>query len=262
MEGVELRSAATLSDDELAALFTAAYEGYERPMQVTADALRFLTRAYDLDRGASRVAIRGRDAIGLVNLGLRGTDAWIGGLGVVSTARRQGIGRVLMAAVHDEARVRGAERVWLECMVENTQALTLYEELGYENVRELEVWSLDGGQGHPEECDAEVAHAWIRTHRTAREPWQRADGSLANQDGTIGLRVEGAAAVIAVVAGRVAVLQLAGEREPVRELLTGARSLGTALTVLNLPVGHEAAWALRALGGRVEVRQQEMVLRL
>ena len=48
-------------------------------------------------------------------------------------------------------------------MVENTQALTLYEELGYEHVRELEVWSLDGGQGHPEECDAEEAHAWIRT---------------------------------------------------------------------------------------------------
>ena len=56
MEDVELRSATTLSDDELAALFTAAYEGYVRPMQVTADALRFLTKAYDLDRGASRVA--------------------------------------------------------------------------------------------------------------------------------------------------------------------------------------------------------------
>ena len=116
-------------------------------MQVTADALRFLTRAYDLDRGASRVAIRGRDAIGLVNLGLRGPDAWIGGLGVVPTARRQGIGRVLMAAVHDEARARGAERVWLECIVENTQALALYEELGYEHVRDVEVWSLDGGDG-------------------------------------------------------------------------------------------------------------------
>ena len=147
VEDVELRSAATLSDDELAALFTAAYEGYVRPMQVTADALRFLTRAYDLDRGASRVAIRGRDAIGLVNLGLRGTDAWIGGLGVVPTARRQGIGRVLMAAVHDEARARGVERVWLECIVENTQALALYEELGYEHVRDVEVWSLDGGDG-------------------------------------------------------------------------------------------------------------------
>ena len=53
--------------------------------------------------------------------------------------------------------------------------------------------------------------------------------------------------------------------------MTGSRSescsrerahSGTALTVLNLPVGHEAAWALRSLGGRVEVRQHEMVLRL
>ena len=200
--------------------------------------------------------------IGLVNLGLRGPDAWIGGLGVVPTARRQGIGRVLMIAAHDEARARGAERVWLECIVENTQALALYEELGYEHVRDVEVWSLDGGDGRPEECAADEAHAWIRAHRTEREPWQRADASLANQDGTRGLRVEGAAAVVAVTAGRVSVLQLAGRREPLRELLDGARSLGTALTVLNLPADHEAAWALTSLGGRVEVRQHEMVLTL
>jgi ribosomal protein S18 acetylase RimI-like enzyme len=252
----------SLSDDELAALFTAAYEGYMRPMQVTADALRFLTKAYDLDRGASRVAIRDPVAIGLVNLGLRGPDAWIGGLGVVPTARRQGIGRVLMAAVHEEARARGAERVWLECIVENTQALALYEELGYTHAGDVEVWSLDGGEGRAAECAAEEAHAWIRAHRTEREPWQRADDSLANQTGTRGLQVEGAAAVVAVVAERVSVLQLAGRREPLRELLAGARSLGTALTVLNLPVGDEATWALRSLGGRVEVRQHEMVLAL
>ena len=106
------------------------------------------------------------------------------------------------------------------------------------------------------------AHTWIRTHRTEREPWQRSDESLANQDGLVGLSVDGAAAVVRVVDGRVGVIQLAGDREPLRRLLSGASSLGTALSVLNLPVGHEAAGALRSLGGRVEVRQHEMVLRL
>ena len=167
-----------------------------------------------------------------------------------------------MAAVHDEARARGVERVWLECIVENTQAMALYEALGYEHVREVEVWSLDGGDGEAEECDPDEAHAWIRAHRTEPEPWQRADATLANQDGTRGLRVDGAAAVVAVVGGGSWVLQLHGDREPLRALLAGARSLGTALTVLNLPAGHAAAWALRALGGRVDVRQHEMVLGL
>ena len=42
---------------------------------MTADALRFLTTAYDLDRAASRVAVRDGEPVGLVNLGLRGPDA-------------------------------------------------------------------------------------------------------------------------------------------------------------------------------------------
>ena len=58
------------------------------------------------------------------------------------------------------------------------------------------------------------------------------------------------------------VLQLAGATEPLRELLAGARSLGDPQSVLNLPENHPAAPALEALGGRVDVRQHELVLAL
>jgi len=262
MGDVELRSATVLADDELAELFTATYEGYVHPMRVTADALRFLTRAYDLDRAASRVAFRNGEPVGLVNLGLRGPEAWIGGLGVVPAARRRGLGRALMVAAHEEARARGVENVWLECIVENTQALALYDALGYGHVRDVEVWTLGGGDGEAAECSPHDAHRWIRTHRTEREPWQRSDESLAHQDGLVGLSVDGAAAVVRVVDGRVSVLQLAGDSSPVRQLLAGARSLGDSLSVLNLPVGHAARPALAELGGTVIVRQQEMSLTL
>ena len=167
-----------------------------------------------------------------------------------------------MLAAHDEARARAVERVWLEVIVENTQAAALYDGLGYERVREVEVWSLDGGDGEADECDPDEAHAWIRARRTEPEPWQRADATLANQEGTRGLRVDGAAAVVRLVGDRVWVLQLHGDREPLRALLAGARSLGTGLNILNLPTEHAAAWALRALGGSVDVRQHEMVLGL
>ena len=74
---------------------------------------------------------------------------------------------------------------------------------------------------------------------------------------------DGAAAVVRVSGERVGVVQLAGTTAAaLRELLSGARSLGETLGVLNLPAGHLAGEALAELGGRVDVRQHEMVLPL
>jgi ribosomal protein S18 acetylase RimI-like enzyme len=259
---LELHSAAGLDDDELAELFTAAYEGYLLPFAVDGSTVRFMTDAYDLDRRASRVAVRDGEHVGLANLGLRGTDAWIGGVGVVPRERRRGTGRALMLALHDEARSRGVERVWLEVIAENVQALRLYRDLGYEHVRDVEVWSLAGADGDAAEVDAAEAHAWIRANRTEREPWQRDDASLATITDTRGLLVDGAAAVVRVAGTRVAILQIEGSAEPLRRLLAGARSLGETVSTLNLPVGHPAGAALKQLGGRVDVRQLEMSLAL
>ena len=262
MSRLDLRSASGLSDGELAALFTASYEGYLVPFAVDAATVRFLTEAYDLDRDASLIAVRDGRRVGLANLGLRGTDAWIGGVGVVPDERRRGTGRALMEAIHEEARTRGVERVWLEVIVENTGAIALYEQLGYGHVRDLEVWSLPGAAGEAPEVDAAEAHAWIREHRVDREPWQRDDVSLAKAADPRGLMTDGAAAVVRVAGGRVSVVQLAGDEASLRALLEGARSRGGALSVLNLPVGHPAGAALAALGGTADVQQHEMVLRL
>ncbi len=177
----ELVPASHLDDAELAALFSASYEGYLVPFAVDAAAMRFLTEAYDLDRDASLIAVRDGERVGLANLGLRGADAWVGGVGVVPDERRRGTGRKLMEGLHEEARSRGVERVWLEVIVENTGAIALYEQLGYGHVRDLEVWSLPGAAGEASEArevDAAEAHAWIREHRVEREPWQRDDVSL------------------------------------------------------------------------------------
>ena len=262
MGELEVRSAGDLTDEALADLFTASYEGYLVPFVVDAQAVRFLTDTYDLDREASRIAVRDGERVGLANLGLRGRDAWIGGVGVVPPERRRGTGRALMEAVHEEALARGVERVWLEVIAENTEAIALYEQLGYRLVRDVEVWSLPGAEGDVAQVAAEEAHIWIREHRNDRDPWQRDDASLANVTDPRGLRVDGAAAVVRVAGGRVGVVQIEGDRDPLRELLAGARSLGETLTVLNLPTDHPAAAALDELGGRTDIRQHEMVLTL
>ncbi len=262
MADVELQTASGLSDEELAGLFTASYEGYVVPFAVDVAALRSLTETCDLDRAASVVAVRDGEHVGLANLGLRGAEAWVGGIGVVPAERRRGTGRRLMQALHENARTSGVERVWLEVIVENRGAIALYEQLGYAHVRDLEVWSLPGEAGDADVVDADDAHAWICSHRTEREPWQRSDATLAKLADLRGVMVDGAAAVVRVTGGYVSVLQIAGEGGPLRRVLRGIRSLGDVVGVVNLPAGDPASAALCAVGATAAIRQHEMLLEL
>ena len=127
---LELRSARSLPRGERAELFTAAYEDYVVPFAIDEPMLEFLETAFDLDLDASLLAFLDGEPAGLVNLGIRGDEGWIGGLGVVAAARRRGLGRTLMEAAHAEARARGVRRVWLEVIDTNTSAFALYEQLG------------------------------------------------------------------------------------------------------------------------------------
>jgi ribosomal protein S18 acetylase RimI-like enzyme len=257
---LEIQSARSLPPAERAELFNAAYEGYLVPFHVDVPTLEFMDDAFDLDLDASRIAFRDGEPVGLGNLGLRGEDAWIGGVGVVAAARRSGIGEALMLALHEEARERGVRRVWLEVILENTGAFALYEKLGYRTVRDVEVWSLPAGAedaGAVREVFAAEAQTRIRELGGGRAPWQRADETIAHYGDARGLATEDGAAVFRT-GGAVQLLQLAGEAEPFLRFLRG---LG-AVSVLNLPEDDPAAAALRSLGGTVAVRQHEMLLEL
>jgi ribosomal protein S18 acetylase RimI-like enzyme len=258
--GVEIRSARSVTPGERAELFNAAYEGYLIPFHVDEATLSFMDGAFDLDLDTSRIAYRGDEPVGLGNLGLRGEDAWIGGVGVVPAARRSGIGEALMHALHDEARGRGVQRVWLEVIVENTGAFALYEKLGYRTIREVEVWSLpaaEEGSSRAREVSASEARGRIGELGSARDAWQRADETVENYGDARGLVTDTGAAVYRT-GGAVQLLQVAGEAEP---LLEDLRRLGN-VTVLNLPEDDAAAGALRSLGAKVVVRQHEMLLEL
>jgi GNAT superfamily N-acetyltransferase len=92
---VSLRSSTELSYGELAALFTAAYEGYFVPFAVDEATFRLMVEMFDLDLGESLVAVDDHEPVGLANLGRRGRRTWLGGVGVVANRRRQGIGGLL-----------------------------------------------------------------------------------------------------------------------------------------------------------------------
>jgi GNAT superfamily N-acetyltransferase len=241
---------------ERAELFTAAYEGYVVPMRIDEASLAWMEEKFDFDLDASRIAYRDGEPAGLANLAVRGRDAWIGGVGVVASARRAGLGEALMRAVHEEARTRGVQRVWLEVIVENTGAFALYEKLGYELVQDVEVWTLPAAEG--EHAGREVPVSEVKAQLPERrEPWQRADGTLSHYDDVRGLVTESGAMLFCVRSSS-QLQQYTGEPEP---LLRALRTFGDVY-VLNLPADDPAAAVLRELGGSVTVRQHEMLLEL
>jgi GNAT superfamily N-acetyltransferase len=253
---LELRSARSLSPGERVAVFNAAYEGYFLPFHVDEHQLASMDEAFDLDLDASRIAFRDGEPVGLGNLGVRGDDGWIGGVGVVASARRSGVGAALMRALHEEARERGVRRVWLEVIVENTGAFALYEKLGYEVAQDVEVWTLPGAEGGPEGREVPVAD--VRAQLPERhEPWQRADGTLAHYDDVRGL-VTDSGAMLFRVRSTAQLQQYGGEPEL---LLRALRTYGDVY-MLNLRVDDPAAAVFRELGGSVVVRQHEMLLDL
>lgn len=262
---VELRPASEFTSFVLAEAFTAGYEGYQFPIQLDAAGFTAMAEQSDFDLGLSQVALADDGPVGICSLGVRGDQGWIGGLGVVPRARRQGVGRRLMDAVLGAARAAGIERVSLEVLEPSTGAIALYEQLGFEQTRMLEVWSLaaDPGDSGAETASAEEAAAWIRANRRAPEPWQRADESIRNLE-VEAVRVPGRGAALFRLTGEVAsVLQLvAADEETAERLLAAVRGRGSRLRFVNVPEGDSAGDALRKLGGTLDVRQLEMALGL
>ena len=64
----------------------------------------------------------------------RAPQADIQTIAVVESARRHGLGRVLMLRMIDLARERGATELFLEVRADNPAAKTLYDSLGFEEI--------------------------------------------------------------------------------------------------------------------------------
>ncbi len=74
------------------------------------------------------------DLAGYAGLRLSGDTADVQTLAVAPAWQRRGIGTVLLAALLDEARRRGAHEAMLEVRADNEAALALYERQGFEQL--------------------------------------------------------------------------------------------------------------------------------
>ena len=246
---------------ELAALFTAGYEDYFVPVVVDEAAFRFMVETFDDDLDASRVAVLDDEPVALCKVAIRGDQAWVGGLGVTLPHRNQGIGAVLMRRTIEELRARGVRDLWLEVLVQNEPAVKLYERLGFEHVRGLEIWSLDELVTDRHKLPSLAAADALG--REERPPWQRADGSVAHLEGVEAVGDERGSLVYRVADGVASLLQCdAQDADAARELLRALPAEASSARWVNGPEGHPLNEALASLGGTLAQRQHEMLLRL
>src|SRR3954462_12108255 len=153
---VEFRRSSEFSLAELAAVFTASYEGYFIPFVVDETGLKYMVDVFDLDLSKSLVAVERQRPVGLANLGRRGERSWLGGIGVVPDHRGSGVGESLARMLLDEAREAGAREMVLEVIVENAPAIARDEKLGLARTRKLEVLSLAAAGGNSEGRETEL----------------------------------------------------------------------------------------------------------
>jgi GNAT superfamily N-acetyltransferase len=266
MAAVALEPASRFSHAELAEIFNAGYEGYYTPFSLDESAFRFLSTTFDDDLDASRVALVEGEPAGICKLAIRGERGWIAGIGVAVAHRGKGYGEALMRAVIQVARDRGLRELWLEVLTPNEPAIRLYEKLGFETVRDVEVWTLEQLVGREHEfrpVPLEQAQARIGVERTWREPWQRADESVANYEGVEALESDRGAILFRRSGERVSLLQgVATDEEAARELVEALPEEARALQWLNGPEGDPFNAAIAALGGTRAWTQHEMLLTL
>src|SRR5687768_8275959 len=107
----EIVSAERLTPAELVELFNRGYEGYFVPARLTEESFLAMVRSQDVRLDSSCVILDGANPVAFAMLAVRGRTGWIGGMGVVCTARGRGLGRAAMQAV-----LRGAAALGLDCV--------------------------------------------------------------------------------------------------------------------------------------------------
>lgn len=118
--------------------------------QDVAGELKQFDRFFMPPHGECFLARMSGDPAGIVMMKPHGEgDAEMNRMYVRDTARGQGIGRALGQALVDEARALGMGAVWLDALYRHTEALPLYESLGFEYYTDPEAFGGD---------DARVIH--------------------------------------------------------------------------------------------------------
>jgi ribosomal protein S18 acetylase RimI-like enzyme len=190
---LKIISAATVTLEELAAAFVAAFSGYFYPMPLTAEQLSRRVRFEHLDISRSLLAYDADRLVGMAMLGLRRDVAWVGGFGITPEYRGRGRAQELMTALIEEARRCQARTLTLEVLRQNSAAIHLYERAGMTTARDLIIYER-GADVAPTHSTAQLMEAppvelLQHFHRLHGQPpaWQRELSALLVMEDVRGL---------------------------------------------------------------------------
>lgn len=172
---------------EVTKAWNRGFEGYFIPITMTEEMMLQRLANEGCVTSLSVVAFDGDEPIGLVVNGLRTIGgqkvAWNGGTGVATEYRRQGVGRQLMDATLALYREAGVEVATLEAMSQNSKAIALYEQKGYEVIDRLLFWQQSGplpaqAFNAPNQSDYRVRS--VLAQEVAALPYYAADAAWQN----------------------------------------------------------------------------------
>lgn len=240
-----LRPASDFDLAFLARLFNRCFDGYFVPVHETPEGLAARLRHDSIDLSLSRVAFLDDRAAGILYASVRGWGCRIAGMGVVPEARRRGVGRRLMTAAMAGTRAVGLRYLVLEVVEQNSPALELYRGLGFQPLRRLVGYELEGPAGAP------AAEA-VRDAEALEPIDPRQVARLVSQEAEPDLPWQLAAETLAAYGPPIEGLHLAGKAFA---LLQDTGEALTAHTLLTRREHRRKGWASRLVRALREARR-------
>lgn len=288
MEDLRCEPADGMDVEALTEAFNRAFEGYYVPLRQTRETLLAMMENNDVRLADSVVALdQDGQLAGIGLLAVRGSRAWVAGMGVAPGWRGRGQGEAVLRWLIERARGLGLRTMQLEVLEQNVPARRLYARMGFRELRPLLVYNgppermlATGGATAAEDArlaPMEVADALAHFEEmhVVAPSWQRERASLEHMAAHLeatGLFAEDQLRAYALVnraAVGVAVLDLgagaASAEERARDaegLLRGllSRRGQQVVRAINVPPGDPLDEALRRLGCAVMSQQRELEL--
>ncbi len=141
-EGFSLRKIVEVENEEIWPTYNETFlsSGDRRYLNQTENQRResfdnFFDRSIRIEEDASLLLYSDEKIVGFMKINIYDIGGFVNGVGIHPDYRRKGLARKLMTASIVRAAKKGMTNLVLEVDIENSQAIALYEKLGFKHVR-------------------------------------------------------------------------------------------------------------------------------